>query len=72
MEVQELRCVSMVVEDGAAAVEAVSAYRKAGTPFDAVFMDVQMPVMDGIQAVVSCVLTISHVLVPLVTLRLHL
>uniref|UniRef100_A0A7C2JXZ2 histidine kinase n=1 Tax=Schlesneria paludicola TaxID=360056 RepID=A0A7C2JXZ2_9PLAN len=35
------------VEDGAAAVAAVSA---AATPFDLILMDMQMPVMDGLQA----------------------
>ena len=42
-----------LVEDGVAAVEAVSAHRDAGTPFDAIFMDVQMPLMNGIEAVAA-------------------
>ena len=33
--------------DGAAAVKAVREERERGRGFDAVFMDVQMPVMDG-------------------------
>jgi len=36
-----------VVEDGAAAVNALHAAVAAGRPFDAVLMDVQMPVLDG-------------------------
>jgi CheY-like chemotaxis protein len=37
--------------DGAAAVEAVQAAATAGSPFDLVLMDVQMPVMSGHAAV---------------------
>jgi PAS domain S-box-containing protein len=39
-----------VAPDGAAALEAWTAARAAGTPFDLVLMDVHMPVSDGIEA----------------------
>jgi PAS domain S-box-containing protein len=38
------------VADGARAVDAVAQARAAGTPFDLVLMDMQMPVMDGLEA----------------------
>ncbi|HYE59310.1 MAG TPA: response regulator, partial [Rhodothermales bacterium] len=38
------------VEDGAEAVEAVVRAAREGRPYDVVFMDVQMPIMDGLEA----------------------
>jgi CheY-like chemotaxis protein len=39
-----------IAENGAAAVESWQAARAAGSPYDLVLMDVQMPVMDGLEA----------------------
>ena len=45
-----LGCAVDVVSDGAEAVAAVVRQADADTPYDLVFMDVQMPVMDGLEA----------------------
>ena len=46
----KLGCKTAEVNDGAAAVELVKQQRELHTPFDAVLMDVQMPVMSGLEA----------------------
>ena len=45
---EEAGCTVDVASDGSEAVEKVS--RSAGDPYDLVLMDIQMPVMDGIEA----------------------
>jgi PAS domain S-box-containing protein len=42
-----------IAENGQLAVEAVEAAEQEGKPFDVILMDVQMPVMDGLQAVAA-------------------
>ncbi|MCA8962828.1 MAG: response regulator, partial [Planctomycetes bacterium] len=41
----------VVVENGVLAVEAVVAARSSARPFDLVLMDIQMPIMGGVEAV---------------------
>jgi len=40
----------VAVQDGAAAVEAATAARAVGAPFEAILMDMQMPVLSGFEA----------------------
>ncbi len=47
---QALGCEVAIVADGRQALEAVQAAAAAGRPHDVVLMDVQMPVLDGLQA----------------------
>ena len=65
---QRLNYAVVTAENGKAALDAL-----AGTHFDAVFMDVQMPVMDGLEATASIrreeVLTGRHI--PIVALTAH-
>jgi len=46
----KIGCVPIEANDGAAALEIVTQHREAGTALDAVLMDVQMPVMSGLEA----------------------
>jgi signal transduction histidine kinase/ActR/RegA family two-component response regulator len=39
-----------LTDNGQAAIESISANESAGTPFDVVLMDMQMPIMDGYEA----------------------
>lgn len=59
-EINTLLAISMIgryghhietVDNGAAAIERVSAARSTGEPFDVVFMDLHMPVVDGFAAI---------------------
>jgi len=48
---QKIGCSVVVADNGKAAVEIIEARAREGGPnFDIIFMDIQMPVMDGIQA----------------------
>jgi signal transduction histidine kinase len=47
---ETLGCIATTVEDGEAAVTAVREQSECGMPFHAVLMDVQMPVMNGLEA----------------------
>ncbi|MDR2636931.1 MAG: response regulator [Zoogloeaceae bacterium] len=47
---QEVGLLVDVADDGAAALEVVREAREAKRPYDLVFMDMQMPVMDGLEA----------------------
>ncbi len=57
---------AVVVPDGLAAVEAVRSAAGRGEPFDLVLMDVQMPVMDGMEA--TQVVALEHPGLPVVAL----
>ena len=46
----QVGCQVELAADGRAAIEMVAAAGKAGRPFDAILMDIQMPVMDGLAA----------------------
>ena len=49
-----LGCSVAIADNGMAALELIEARAKAGgTKFDIIFMDIQMPVMDGIQATIA-------------------
>lgn len=57
---------AVVVPDGLAAVEAVRSAAGRGEPFDLVLMDMQMPVMDGMEA--TEVVSLEHPGLPVVAL----
>lgn len=61
---EDLGCSVIIVDDGAQAVEALHCQ-----PFDMVFMDCQMPVMDGLQATRSC--RELGLTIPIVALTAH-
>jgi len=54
--------------NGALAVEAVAAATAAGEPFDAVLMDLQMPVLGGIDATIAIRRTHGAMLLPVIAL----
>ena len=54
--------------DGREAVDAVHAPRAAGRPFDAVLMDVQMPVMSGHEATRALRASVGRAQLPIIAL----
>ena len=54
--------------NGALAVEAVAAATAAGEPFDAVLMDLQMPVLGGVDATIAIRRTHGAMLLPVIAL----